>query len=80
MSARLDFRSRHLGPVDSDRKEMLRETGYPSLTALINAAVPAGIRSSDGLARYEPTSRCESVVGIVLGATVLAVGRCSSSS
>ncbi len=44
MSARLDFRSRHLGPVDSERDEMLRETGYPSLAALIDAAVPAGIR------------------------------------
>jgi glycine dehydrogenase len=44
MSARLDFRSRHLGPVGSERDEMLRETGYPSLAALIDAAVPAGIR------------------------------------
>ena len=44
MSARLDFRSRHLGSFDTEREEMLRETGYPSLTALINAAVPAGIR------------------------------------
>lgn len=44
MSARLDFRSRHIGPVGSDRDEMLRDTGYPTLTALINAAVPAGIR------------------------------------
>ena len=44
MSARLDFRSRHLGPVGSDRDEMLRDTGYSSLAALINAAVPAGIR------------------------------------
>lgn len=44
MSARLDFRSRHLGPIGSDRDEMIRETGYPSLSALIDAAVPAGIR------------------------------------
>ncbi len=44
MSVRLDFRSRHLGPVGSDRDEMLRDTGYSSLAALINAAVPAGIR------------------------------------
>jgi len=44
MTARLDFRSRHLGPVDADRDEMLRDTGYPSLAALIHAAVPAGIR------------------------------------
>src|SRR6478735_1935614 len=57
MSARLDFRSRHLGPVDSDRKEMLRETGYPSLTALINAAVPAGIRMEGALSL--PAARSE---------------------
>ncbi len=57
MSARLDFRSRHLGPVDSDRKEMLRETGYPSLTALINAAVPAGIRMEGALGL--PAARSE---------------------
>ncbi len=44
MSARLDFRSRHLGPVGSERDEMIRETGYASLASLINAAVPAGIR------------------------------------
>lgn len=44
MSARLDFRNRHLGPVGSDREEMLRETGYSSLDALVDAAVPAGIR------------------------------------
>ena len=44
MSTRLDFRSRHLGPVGSDREEMLLETGFPSLDALVAAAVPAGIR------------------------------------
>jgi glycine dehydrogenase len=57
MSARLDFRSRHLGPVDSDRNEMLRETGYPSLAALINAAVPAGIRMEGTLGL--PAARSE---------------------
>jgi glycine dehydrogenase len=50
MSARLDFSSRHLGPVGSPREEMLRETGYASLDALINAAVPAGIRMDGALA------------------------------
>ena len=44
MSARLDFRSRHLGPADSELDEMVRATGYESLSALIDAAVPAGIR------------------------------------
>ena len=44
MSARIDFRSRHLGPAGSDLELMLGATGYPSLEALAEAAVPAGIR------------------------------------
>ncbi len=58
MSARIDFRSRHLGPIGSDRDEMLKQTGYASLDALITAAVPAGIRMDGALdlppARSEP--------------------------
>jgi len=57
MSARLDFRSRHLGPVGSDRDEMIRETGYASLAALIDAAVPAGIRMDKALGL--PAARSE---------------------
>jgi glycine dehydrogenase len=49
MSARLDFRSRHLGPIGTDREQMLRETGHPTIHALIDAAVPAGIRMDRGL-------------------------------
>jgi len=57
MSARLDFRSRHLGPIGTDRDEMLRETGYPSLAALIDAAVPAGIRLDTAMSL--PAARSE---------------------
>ena len=49
MSARLDFSSRHLGPVGSARDQMLRDVGYASLDALVDAAVPGGIRLSAGL-------------------------------
>jgi glycine dehydrogenase len=49
MTARIDFRSRHLGPIGSDRDAMLRETGHPSLDDLITGAVPAGIRSAEAL-------------------------------
>jgi glycine dehydrogenase len=49
MPARLDFRSRHLGPVGFDRDEMIRETGFPTLDALIDAAVPSGIRMNDAM-------------------------------
>ncbi len=46
---RTDFRSRHIGPFGSDREEMLRDTGYATLSSLIDAAVPAGIRMDDTL-------------------------------
>ncbi|MBX3742781.1 MAG: aminomethyl-transferring glycine dehydrogenase [Akkermansiaceae bacterium] len=46
---RSDFRSRHLGPIGPDREEMLRDTGFTTLNALIDAAVPAGIRMDDSL-------------------------------
>ncbi|MEO5714717.1 MAG: aminomethyl-transferring glycine dehydrogenase [Luteolibacter sp.] len=61
MSARTDFRSRHLGPVDSEREEMLRDTGYPSLSALIDAAVPAGIRMEGALSLPEARSEHEAL-------------------
>ncbi len=39
-----DFPKRHIGPRDKDRDEMLKTTGYSSLDALIDEAVPAKIR------------------------------------
>ena len=49
MSARIEFRSRHLGPVGSDRDQMLRAIGYSSLANLAAAAVPGGIRMAHAL-------------------------------
>jgi glycine dehydrogenase len=49
MTARIDFRSRHLGPIGSDRDAMLQETGHATLDDLIAGAVPAGIRSAEAL-------------------------------
>jgi glycine dehydrogenase len=69
MSARLDFRSRHLGPVGSDREHMLRITGYDSLDALADAAVPGGIRMESALdlppalAEHEALASLKSIVG-----------------
>ena len=69
MPARLDFRSRHLGPIGSDRDEMLRETGYASLPELIRAAVPAGIRMGGALslpaarAEHEALAQLQSIMG-----------------
>jgi glycine dehydrogenase len=49
MIIRSDFRSRHLGPIGSDLESMLRETGYESLDAIADAAVPGGIRMEGAL-------------------------------
>ena len=39
------FASRHLGTTSSEAGQMARQLGYDSLQALIDAAVPAGIRA-----------------------------------
>ncbi|MFF7231190.1 aminomethyl-transferring glycine dehydrogenase [Streptomyces sioyaensis] len=44
-----EFATRHIGVSDADRAKMLAEVGYPTLTALIDAAVPSGIRSTSDL-------------------------------
>lgn len=42
----LPFVSRHLGPDQAQVETMLQRLGYPSLDALMDAAVPAGIRTT----------------------------------
>jgi glycine dehydrogenase len=44
-----DFASRHIGPTASDQDAMVRRVGYESLDALMQAAVPEGIRSTSPL-------------------------------
>ncbi len=44
-----DFVSRHIGPTDADVDVMLGVLGQPSLEALIDAALPADLRSSERL-------------------------------
>jgi glycine dehydrogenase len=69
MSARLDFRSRHLGPVGSDREHMLRVVGYDTLDALADAAVPGGIRMENALdlppalSEHEALASLKAIVG-----------------
>ncbi|GFE27065.1 aminomethyl-transferring glycine dehydrogenase [Streptomyces nigrescens] len=48
-SASGEFAARHIGVGDADRAKMLAEVGYPTLAALIDAAVPSGIRSTSEL-------------------------------
>ncbi|SFO90109.1 glycine dehydrogenase [Amycolatopsis arida] len=40
----MSFASRHIGPAPAEQAKMLAECGYGSLDALVDAAVPAGIR------------------------------------
>ena len=44
-----DFVRRHVGPSDEEQVAMLKVLGYESLDALIDAAVPVGVRSFDAL-------------------------------
>lgn len=69
MSTHTDFRSRHLGPVGTDRDQMLRETGYASLDQLIADAVPNGIRMNQALdlppakSEHEALASLKSIMG-----------------
>jgi glycine dehydrogenase len=44
-----DFASRHIGPSAADQDAMVRRVGFDSLDALMQAAVPSGIRSTSPL-------------------------------
>ena len=44
------FAPRHIGPSDSEQREMLKLLGYDSLDAFIDAVVPSGIRMRRPLA------------------------------
>ncbi len=41
------FADRHIGPGPDDRSAMLAALGFDSLDALMDAAVPGGIRAAD---------------------------------
>ena len=56
MSLHDDFASRHLGSIGCERTGLLEITGFDSLDALIDRAVPASIRSSQPLELPEPLS------------------------
>ncbi|HZE37191.1 MAG TPA: aminomethyl-transferring glycine dehydrogenase [Stackebrandtia sp.] len=43
------FAARHIGPSAADRQRMLSAVGYHSAAELLEAAIPASIRSLDGL-------------------------------
>ncbi|HEV8238655.1 MAG TPA: glycine dehydrogenase (aminomethyl-transferring), partial [Thermoanaerobaculia bacterium] len=55
------FVPRHLGPRENDVREMLAYLGFDSLDALIDACVPAAIRSSRPLALDPPRGEHETL-------------------
>jgi glycine dehydrogenase len=54
-----EFLFRHVGPSPEDQEAMLRVLGYASLDALVDAAVPAAVRSLDELDLPAPLSERE---------------------
>ncbi len=53
------FEHRHNGPTEADIQAMLKTLGYPSLDALIDAAVPSSIRLKRDLAIADAQSEYE---------------------
>ncbi|MBO9573842.1 MAG: glycine dehydrogenase (aminomethyl-transferring), partial [Chitinophagaceae bacterium] len=54
-----EFQSRHIGPDSHETAEMLKVIGKPSIEALIDATIPAGIRLSQPLQEPVPQSEYE---------------------
>jgi len=44
-----EFSKRHIGPKETETKQMLSEIGFDSLDSLVSKTVPAGIRMADPL-------------------------------
>ena len=59
--ARDAFASRHIGTDDADQRAMLAVLGFPSRAAMIDAIVPAAIRSRDPLALPAPVPEHEAL-------------------
>ncbi len=58
------FLGRHLGPSADARAKMLAALGYESLDALTDAALPTGIRSTEGLDLPAPRSETEALADL----------------
>lgn len=55
----MDYISRHIGPTRDETQEMLEAIGYGSLDALIDAAIPQGLRMDGALQLPEPLTEYE---------------------
>jgi glycine dehydrogenase len=66
---RRTFADRHIGVTETEQADMLAELGYPSLDALIDAAVPAAIRERPPLNLEPERSESETLARLrALGA------------
>lgn len=54
-----DFTTRHLGPDDSDREQMLRVVGYATIDDLLDATIPAPLRLNAELDLESPRSEIQ---------------------
>lgn len=59
-----DFQRRHIGPSPADAQEMLHLLGFRNLEALVDAAVPAGIRLTRSLRLPEGRSEAEVLLAL----------------
>ncbi|GAA1178470.1 Glycine dehydrogenase (decarboxylating) [Corynebacterium glaucum] len=55
----MDYISRHIGPTRDETQEMLEAIGYASLDALIDAAIPQGLRMDGVLKLPKPLTEYE---------------------
>ena len=55
------FVARHIGPRDHELESMARTCGYPSMEALVDAAVPAAIRRPGSMALPAPLGETEAL-------------------
>src|SRR5690349_8852107 len=61
LEAHDSFESRHIGTSARDQREMLAALGFDSMTALIDAVVPAAIRRPDAMDLPGPLSEAEAL-------------------
>jgi len=55
------FRRRHIGPDAAERSQMLAALGFPSMTALIDAAIPRAIRRRNAMTLGAPRTEGEAL-------------------
>ncbi|WP_115686148.1 aminomethyl-transferring glycine dehydrogenase [Corynebacterium senegalense] len=55
----MDYISRHIGPDAAEQEEMLAALGYDSVEALVDAAMPPGIKATKAIELPEPLTEAE---------------------